>query len=213
MTEEKTVVVFDFDRTLTSTDTIKFLIVSLLVIRPLRIFKVVSFVFRYGIRGLFLSADKHALIGRLLKKRDIASVNKSLRIFKLIVQRFVRNDIKKLLSAHLAQNAMVIIGTASPDFAVRFIYKNQQPIVVGTAYEAKEGKYTGELLSPVCIGREKLNRIRNMFKDKGPTGIDVAYSDHSSDLPLLRYAKKAVFVYPDKETRGHIDHASDEIVE
>ena len=141
MPEEKKVVVFDFDRTITSTDTIKFLLISLLVVRPLRIIGAIFFFLRFGVKGLFVSEKKHLLIGYLLKNRKIKSVNRSLWLFEAIVQRFIRHDIRKVLSEYLRQNAMVVIGTASPDFAIQYIFKHQQAVIVGTEYEKKEERY------------------------------------------------------------------------
>jgi phosphoserine phosphatase len=173
---------------------------------------VLALVFKHGLRGLFLSDNKHRLIGHLVKNRNNASVKRSLEMFGWLVKRYMRPDIMKLLAEHTARNAMIIIATASPDFAVQYIFSDRSVTIVGTVYEIREGQYTGERLSPVCIGEEKLNRVKNVLSDNGASVIDIAYSDHCTDLALLRFAKKAVFVYPDEKTRGFVDVSRDEVI-
>lgn len=73
---------------------------------------------------------------------------------------------------------------------------------LGTRLAQRNGRYTGGIIPPLCLGRGKADRIRTFLKNDG-RGIDrqasFAYSDSISDLPFLEMVGHPVAVYPDPE--------------
>lgn len=203
---------FDFDRTLTKTDTIKFLLIALLLTRPARIPESILFVLRNGIRTTFRSHLKHLLIGLLVKNRSVKGIDRALGIYSLMVRCARRSSVMSLARRYAENGDLVVVGTASPEFAVRHALAGASLQVEGTRYETAGGRFTGRLATPVCIGDEKLLRIAGYLATQGISWIDKAYSDHHADLPIMRFAKKAVFVHPDRITARNIERSNDEVL-
>lgn len=63
-----------------------------------------------------------------------------------------------------------------------------------------DGRFTGRTAGTLNMREGKVQRLRVWLKDSGlePQGLDsVAYSDSMNDLPLLRFARRAVVVNAD----------------
>jgi phosphatidylglycerophosphatase C len=74
------------------------------------------------------------------------------------------------------------------------------------------GRYTGRLAGGNCYGEEKRRRLEQWL---GPARAElqiIAYADHRSDLPLLRWADRAVLVNPSPATRREARGFSVEVV-
>jgi hypothetical protein len=73
--------------------------------------------------------------------------------------------------------------------------------VLATRARLEDGHYTGEL-EFYCYGDGKAEAIRALAQDRGiDLGSSYAYSDSSTDLPMLRTVGHPVAVNPDKELR------------
>jgi len=71
---------------------------------------------------------------------------------------------------------------------------------VGTAYEVREGRYTGRLEGPFTYRDGKAEALRSMADREGiDLAASYAYSDSESDLPMLRAVGHPVAVNPDAE--------------
>lgn len=64
-----------------------------------------------------------------------------------------------------------------------------------------EGRLTGLLAGPNLKGRHKLNAVVGLLGGEIERRPVAAYSDHMSDLPLLRWAKRGVLVSSNRWTR------------
>ena len=77
--------------------------------------------------------------------------------------------------------------------------------VIGTDIEFANGRFTGRVIPPVCMGVEKERRVRQWL-DSRSIAIDFAasycYADSISDLELLRLVGHPVAVYPDPQLAG-----------
>ncbi len=206
----KSAVVFDFDGTLTTTDSIKFLLCCLLFGSPRRVFKALLLIIKHKGTPQDMKA---AVIGCLVKNRSVDAINRNLSLFHWMVKKYLRRNIFHLLEKHLNNGDLVIIATASPSFAIADLFRGRSLRVEGTEFLVEKGRFTGEIESMPCYGKQKAERIRVLMEKERIDRLIVAYSDHFSDLPLLRCAEKAVFVSPDRKTRQFIKIVNASVIE
>ena len=65
-----------------------------------------------------------------------------------------------------------------------------------------EGRFTGRLVAPLCIGHGKVERTRRLAAELGFALEDATfYSDSYTDLPLLELVAEPVAVNPDPRLR------------
>ncbi len=70
---------------------------------------------------------------------------------------------------------------------------------IGTRSEIVDGRYTGELDGPFVYGVGKAGADEKLAKERGyDLRLSYAYSDSSSDLPLLELVGHPVAVNPDR---------------
>lgn len=115
----------------------------------------------------------------------------------------LRPDVVERLHEHQIQGHRVVLvsGTFEPLLAAI-----GEPLgvteVVGTRLEARNGRYTGRAVPPVCLGAGKLARLREYLARRGE-GIDLAasyaYADGDVDIPVLEAVGHPVAVYPGPE--------------
>jgi phosphoserine phosphatase len=71
---------------------------------------------------------------------------------------------------------------------------------LGTPLEAVDGVYTGRLSGPMAYREGKAEALRTLAAREGfDLGASYAYSDSSSDLPMLEAVGHPVAVNPDAE--------------
>ena len=199
----KTAVVFDFDGTLTQTDTTKYLLTALLIERPYRLGYIIPPFFRYWSKKISPQEFKLQVISSLLHNLHQQRAENIGRRFATFVKPFLRTDIVKKTHEHLKEKQTVIIATASPRFAVECVFLNQEICVLGTEFELIDGKYSGKCLAN-CYGVEKARGLQKLLFERGLERLVCAYSDHYSDLPLLEMADQALLVYPDINTKQRL---------
>ncbi|WP_235974212.1 haloacid dehalogenase-like hydrolase [Luteimonas deserti] len=103
-----------------------------------------------------------------------------------------------VLHAHREAGDRVVIATGAPPELARailaFVAHEAVP-VVGTAVGPKFGAVSAKRH---CHAEEKMR----MLRERGYVDIDIAYSDSSADLPLLKAARSPVVVNP---KRGSVE--------
>lgn len=110
------------------------------------------------------------------------------------------------LKEHLAQNDTVILVSAAPDPLVKAIAQHLgTPHGIGSQFEVQNGRYSGRPLPPLCLGADKLARIRAYLQvnhlSESWAGSR-AYADSITDLDLLEAAEQPVAVHPDEALRA-----------
>ncbi len=127
--------------------------------------------------------------------------------FDWIAERFIRPTARDgmiaRLQQHVAQSHVVVLVSAmlAPTLA-----RVGKPLgvtgTVGTEVEVKDGKLTGRVLPPACMGIEKERMTKNFLRMRGievDFSASYAYADSISDLPLLKMVGHPVAVYPDTQ--------------
>ncbi len=116
-----------------------------------------------------------------------------------------RSETRQRLEEHLARGDVVVLVSAAPLPLIRHIARHLgTEHAVATAFETRDGRYTGRVVPPVCIGPEK---PRMAFRYLQEQGIPFhpqdawAYADALSDLELLAAVGHPVVVGQDPALR------------
>ncbi|NLD99268.1 MAG: hypothetical protein GX640_05290 [Fibrobacter sp.] len=187
------VVVFDFDRTITSTDTTKILLFSLLLFRPYLLHSIIK-LFRDKNTGVMqFQIRKNKVIEKLINGCSINRLHRRLIIYRFITKITFRKNIISLIKNYCEQNYKVIIATASPVFALQGLF-GKHISVIGTEFKTVNRKYCLDFDTKACYGDNKANMIIKHIETNGYDSIEYAYSDDLSDKPLFDLANNAYLV-------------------
>lgn len=193
---KRKVVVFDFDGTLTTKDTllefikfscgimhfyIGFLIYSpILVLMKLHLFP--SWKAKQIVFGWFFKGMEYSDFVRL----GIAFADK--------IEEMRRERTHERLVELKVQGVDIYVITASIDEWVR-PYASRLGVkdVLGTKVEVFEGKLTGRFVSKNCYGQEKVNRLLEVEPNRKEYYL-YAYGDSRGDKEMLKLADEPVWV-------------------
>lgn len=204
--EDAPLVVFDFDHTLYDGDSGSHLFAWLIRRNPLRILAALLATPLLGPMVAFLPTRRWGISGYVW----IGSFGlHAAREFDRLIDRYVdthREQIAaRLLPAalevfarHRAQGDRVVVATGAPPELARAILgfvAHQDVPVIGTVVGPRLG---GIGARRHCHHEEKMR----MLREAGYGDIEMAYSDSSADLPLLRAARRPVVVNP---KRGRVE--------
>ncbi|MFZ3091282.1 MAG: HAD family hydrolase [Nitrospirota bacterium] len=197
--------IFDLDGTLTKKDTyVPFL---LLCIKEfgLRRFSVIFlplYVLLYKCGIITNARLKEVFLSKILSGIPIEQLDPvAERFVSYLINKGLNRTVIQILNAHLGQKNRVILATASFDFYTqRFAERIGIGQIVCTRSELKNGILTGRILGSNCHGQEKVRRIEELL-NPSDWGASLFYTDHYSDLPLLKKVGKGFIVNPSLKTR------------
>lgn len=199
-------VVFDFDHTLYAGDSGTHLFKWLIARNPLRIAAATVAAIVLGPLVAWLPTRRFGISGFVwIGTFGLHDAHK----FDTWIDRYVREhegEIRarllpkalQVFARHRASGDRVVVATGAPPELARAILAfvaHQDVAVIGTHV----GPQFGAMMAlRHCHAEEKMR----MLREAGYADIDVAYSDSSADLPLLKAAKKPVVVNPKKGSVG-----------
>ena len=183
---------FDFDGTLTTSDTLLAFIryakgtpafvwgflchAHLLVLMKLRLYpnwRAKQKVFSYFFKGM-----------------DLDHFNSLCQHFAADNRELLRPKGLQLVAQAQAEEADTLIVSASIDNWVQPFFPHVK--VLGTQIEVKDGCLTGHFLTKNCYGQEKVNRILALYPDRNTYHL-IAYGDSRGDKELLTFADEAYY--------------------
>lgn len=190
---------FDFDGTLTTSDTLlefikyakgrsRFLMVFLMYSPLLVMMKLHLYPNWKAKQQIFA----HLFAGMRIEKFDALC-----RGFAEENQHLLRPKGITLVHEALVVGAQVFIVSASIDNWVRpfFNIRNLKGVqVLGTQIEVEDGKLTGRFKSNNCYGKEKVHRIAEALKSFERSEYEIeAFGDSRGDKEMLAFADKGHF--------------------
>lgn len=190
MSSEIKTVLFDFDGTLTTTDSTKYLLLSLILYRPFLIGRALQLLKKRKCGDEAFQLKKNELIGELIKGYTPTVLKRRLWLFKLLVSQIMRKEMINKLNCYISADDLIIIATASPDFAMHILFP-QNLKIIGTRFIVEFGRYNGQVDGNPCFGENKAKAVSSYLKKRDISHADIAFSDHISDLPFLMCAKEA----------------------
>ncbi len=194
-------VLIDFDGTLTIQDTTYYLIMALLWKRPWLIFKVFRYLalIAWFRSGEPLQESKNACIHVLLQGLTNDKLTIALDDFDRSVQKLLRPQLLDLIKEKVINGYIVLVVTASPDFAVRRVLQEFPVTVVGTPFVMKEESELDDMAQLPCYGENKLKWIaRWAASNSCEVRYQEAWSDAESDLPMMLLAERRYWVCNEK---------------
>ena len=196
---KKKIYCFDFDGTLTTSDTLlefikyakgrgRFLMVFLMYSPLLVLMKLHLYPNWKAKQQIFA----HLFAGMRIEKFDALC-----RGFAEENQHLLRPKGITLIHEALVAGAQVFIVSASIDNWVRpfFDIRNLKGVqVLGTQIEVEDGKLTGRFKSNNCYGKEKVHRIAEVLKSFERSEYEIeAFGDSRGDKEMLAFADKGHF--------------------
>ena len=196
---KKKIYCFDFDGTLTTSDTLlefikyakgrgRFLMVFLMYSPLLVLMKLHLYPNWKAKQQIFA----HLFAGMCIEKFDALC-----RGFAEESQHLLRPKGITLMHEALVAGAQVFIVSASIDNWVRpfFDIRNLKGVqVLGTQIEVEDGKLTGRFKSNNCYGKEKVHRIAEVLKSFERSEYEIeAFGDSRGDKEMLAFADKGHF--------------------
>ena len=196
---KKKIYCFDFDGTLTTSDTLlefikyakgrgRFLMVFLMYSPLLVLMKLHLYPNWKAKQQIFA----HLFAGMRIEKFDALC-----RGFAEESQHLLRPKGITLMHEALVAGVQVFIVSASIDNWVRpfFDIRNLKGVqVLGTQIEVEDGKLTGNFKSNNCYGKEKVHRIAEALKPFERSEYEIeAFGDSRGDKEMLAFADKGHF--------------------
>lgn len=198
-------VIFDLDGTLTKGDTfLSFLVLCLreFGFRNWSILLLPYDVLLYLGGRITNSQLKEVFLSKVLSGISLERVQPvSEKFVSALLKSKMNEQVTRVLNCHLVQKHRVVLATASVDIYVRDIAKRLSiHEVVCTLIEVRNGLITGRLVGKNCHGMEKIRRLEE-FLSPSELQRAVFYTDHHSDLPLLKKVEEGFLVNPSLRTR------------
>lgn len=136
------------------------------------------------------------------RQDDLLALNE--RVLPVLLGK-IRPEARRLVDIHRHAGRGTFIVSAAPQEIVEPLARALGMTGgIGTRGEVVDGVYTGELDGPFCYGEGKVEAIRRIALFDG---FDLrqcyAYSDSSSDLPMLDAVGHPVAVNPDSKLERH----------
>ncbi|HEX6842979.1 MAG TPA: HAD-IB family hydrolase [Stellaceae bacterium] len=196
-----TIAIFDLDGTITRRDTYAAYLLGYLRRHPrawLRLPLLARCLARQATR-VEPGALKAAALGAVFAGADRARIETWNDIFVPWCRaRLLRASAVARITAHRQAGHRLLLATASLDLYVRRLARDlgfDETICTRVAWTA-EGRIAGTLDGGNLKGEAKLAAVRRVVPAGRAAPFVIAYSDHHADLPLLRWADRAVAVCP-----------------
>jgi HAD superfamily hydrolase (TIGR01490 family) len=141
-------------------------------------------------------------LGALVQGWDAAQGDAAFRwVAEQFIQPTAQPDVLARLHDHVAQGHVVLLVSAMLTPTLKILGDALGVTgIVGTDIEFANGRFTGRVIPPVCMGVEKERRARQWLETRGIAmdyAASYAYADSISDLDLLRMVGHPVAVHPD----------------
>jgi phosphatidylglycerophosphatase C len=194
---QKDLVLFDFDGTLTSSDSLlRFL---LFAVPPLKLLTgAIVLVFQY-LKMIWSGQwtnekGKEALLSIYFKGLTLEALQQLGTAFcRDNLPRILRPELLAMLREYRDAGAVVVIVSASPDIWLAPFCSAERIQLICTSLHFEDEKYTGALATPNCNGPEKARRIRAAF-DLALFQKIIAFGNSAGDLEMLALADEAYIV-------------------
>lgn len=193
-------VVFDFDHTLYHGDSGSFLFAWLLKRNPLRLLVALLMTPLLGPMVAWLPTRRYGISGYvwigtfgLHRAREFDRwIDRYVREHEAEIRGRLLPQALEVFTRHLREGDRVIVATGAPPELARAILKfvaHHEVPVIGSQVAPRFGAM---MAVRHCHSEEKMR----MLRERGHGDIEIAYSDSSADLPLLKAARHPVVVNP-----------------
>lgn len=186
----KTLVLFDFDGTITTKDTLielvhfyrgrKNYLLGMLMLSPVMVLYALKLIPNWKAKQFFLA--------RFFRGEKLEHFNRQCVLFSTnILPSLVRRGAQEAIERYKSENATIAVVSASAENWVKPWCDQHGLICLATRLESKGGIITGRINGRNCYGDEKVCRITAHFNITSFRTI-IAYGDSSGDRPMMELA-------------------------
>jgi len=193
----KKAILIDFDGTITTDDTCKYLLFAIIQQRPSRaLVSLFNFIKIYFLKDEYeKQSAKNKAIGNAISGLSELKSKKALKKFKLMVSKIIRKTMLQKIKDSNINGIKVIIVTASPTFAISDCLSEMEAAVIGTDFKTTNSIYNGQVDGDFCYGKYKIKKINDWLEDKSiEYDFIEAWSDNISDYPMMKMARKRFWI-------------------
>jgi phosphatidylglycerophosphatase C len=200
--ESRSIAVFDLDGTLTKTDTFKRFLLKGAISNPSCALHLPLLSLQFIRNKLGQISDgelKRCFLSAVFSTMQPTNIKK---ISTDLANETIRSSLRRLalekIEAHRIAGDRLILATASLDIYANEIAKKLKfhDVIATKCSTNAHGGLSGELDGPNLKSECKLIALKNILQEELGSLQITAYSDHHSDLPLLKFATQGVAVNP-----------------
>lgn len=195
MVPDRKLVLYDFDGTITTKDTLfefcRFIAGNDLFI--VKIFGLLPVLLAQRLTLISAQKAKEIFLSFFLKEMPQSEFEYQCRLFAdKILPCLIRPQALKSIQDYKNTQSRIVIVSASPQNWI-FPWADQLGVdVIATRLDIENGKITGKIQGRNCNGLEKVVRIREVIDLSSYDDI-VAFGDTKGDLPMLALATQKFF--------------------
>ncbi len=202
------VALFDLDGTITRRDTYLAYLLGFLARHPRRLRRAATLPFAVALYFARLRDNswlKVTFLRAVLGGMEVRSLAGWTEQF---LDRMCRHGLRpgalEAISVHRAAGHHLVLVTASLHFYAEPLGARLglDAVICTRAVVDGQGRLTGELEGANCYGVQKLRCAQDYLQSLGCRSATVLYTDHHSDLPLLRSVDRPVAVNPTRQLRA-----------
>jgi phosphatidylglycerophosphatase C len=202
-------VIFDLDCTLTQKDTFIPYLLGFLRRNPCRLGRtlrlpwcLIKFLIRLETNEQLKEGFLATFLGGV--KRQSIEIWSEVYVDKLLSKGLKKQAVEEL-KYHRAMGSDICIVSASLDIYVTLLaHRLGIKKVICTCAEYVGNRLSGRLASKNCYGKEKVRRLEEMLGKKRNELYIIAYADHISDIPLLKWADRGIMVGSEAAMQNHL---------
>lgn len=126
-----------------------------------------------------------------------------------VVKKHVYLDARRILQEKLSCGRVILVTASIECYVIPIAQALGIDEVICTKLERDStGAFTGRIEGANCYGEEKVNRLKDYLGDQCNGSLISAYSDHQSDLPLLKFAAHGYAINPSAQLADNLKHTS-----
>lgn len=200
--------IFDLDRTITRRGTFSPFLLSVARRHPwkfVHLFAIALAALRHRLGAIDRKQLKEVMLGAVLGGAARPAVDGYAAAFVArTVSAGLRPAALAAIAAHRQSGNYLVLATASMDFYAEPLGAalGFDAVVATRSHWHADGRLSGRIDGENCCGAAKLDRIRDDLPRLRADYRLVAYSDHHSDAPLLRWVDRAIAVAPTAKLRA-----------
>lgn len=195
MKRKRSLVLFDFDGTLTKKDTLfaftRFAVGDFKYYLGIAFLSIPMVLHKLGLLSSQLT--KNVFLTHFFSNQDFGNFEKLGKNFAIkILPGIVRPEALKMIQFYREKDVRMVIVTASFSEWIEEWSKMYGIELISTKLEVKNNSVTGKIKGENCNGVEKVNRIREILNLEEYDEI-IAYGDSKGDLPMLSISTSSYF--------------------
>jgi len=204
----KPVVFFDIDHTLINGETQKLLAIYLFKKGKLGLFFILKTLLWYLLYKLGITANKKSV--EATTKRSYKFIQGlPVKDFEDLMDDFFQKELKprifqqakEIIQKHQKQGLEIVLLSGSMEFLAKLFAKELNiPHYRANRLETINGIFTGKVEEPFVWGESKINAAKKLTLDNNwDLQNSYVYTDHFSDIPLLKIVNHPNVVNPKRE--------------